>query len=86
VIDACSAPPQGPGDGEQCAPRNFDALASFEYGNRQVARIQAHAARWKDTEAEVNAKAFAMPLKVDVPRRRTSRVRCHARCTAARKR
>lgn len=46
------------------------AEASFEYGNQQVARIQSHSTRWKDTEAEVNSKLFATPLKVDVPKPR----------------
>jgi hypothetical protein len=44
-------------------PRRFQS-------SQQVARIQAHAARWKDTEAEVNSKVFASPLKVDVPKPR----------------
>jgi len=46
------------------------AEASFEYSNQQVARIQAHGARWKDAEAEVSGKVFATPLKVDVPKPR----------------
>jgi len=46
------------------------AEASIEYGNQQTSRIQAHATRWKDTEAEVNSKVFATPLKVDVPKPR----------------
>jgi hypothetical protein len=46
------------------------AEAGFEYSNQQVARIQAHHARWQATEAEVKGQVFATPLKVDVPKPR----------------
>ena len=61
------------------------AEASTEYGNQQVSRLQAHGARWKQTEAEVSSKVFAAPLKVDVPKPRIEfdNPGCDKACDAA---
>ena len=67
------------------APVKAAAEAGFEYGNQQVARIQAHAARWQATEAEVKSQLFATPLKVDVPKPRIEfdNPGCDKACSAA---
>jgi hypothetical protein len=61
------------------------ADAGFEYSNQQVARIQAHHARWQSTEAEVKTQVFGTPLKVDVPKPRTEfdNPGCDRACTGA---
>jgi hypothetical protein len=46
------------------------AAVAFEYSQQQVARIQAHGARWQATEAEIKSTVYATPLKVDVPKPR----------------
>jgi hypothetical protein len=61
------------------------AEAAFEYSNQQVTRIQAHGTRWQATEAEVKAKVYASPLKVDVPKPRIEydNPGCDKACDAA---
>ena len=61
------------------------AEAGFEYSNQQVARVQAHHARWQATEADVKAQLFATPLKVDVPKPRIEfdNPGCDKACSAA---
>ena len=61
------------------------ADAGFEYSNQQVARIQAHAARWQATEAGVLSRVFGTPLKVDVPKPRIEfdNPGCDKACAAA---
>jgi hypothetical protein len=61
------------------------ADAGFEYSNQQVARIQAHHARWQATEADVKSQVFGTPLKVDVPKPRIEfdNPGCDKACTAA---
>ena len=60
------------------------AAAAFEYSQQQVARIQAHGARWQATEAEVRSTVFATPLKVDVakPRIEFDNPGCDKACDA----
>jgi len=61
------------------------ADAGFEYSQQQVARIQAHHARWQATEAAVKGQVFATPLKVDVPKPRMEydNPGCDKGCVAA---
>jgi hypothetical protein len=61
------------------------AEAGFEYSNQQVARVQAHHARWQATEAEVKRRVSGAPLKVDVPKPRIEfdNPGCDKACTAA---
>lgn len=61
------------------------AEAGFEYSNQQVARVQAHHARWQAIEADVKAQLFATPLKVDVPKPRIEydNPGCDRACSAA---
>lgn len=61
------------------------AEAGFEYSNQQVARIQAHHARWQATESEIRSQLFATPLKVDVPKPRMEfdNPGCDKACSAA---
>jgi hypothetical protein len=61
------------------------AEAGFEYSNQQVARIQAHHARWQATEATVKSQVFGAPLKVDVPKPRIEfdNPGCDKACSAA---
>jgi hypothetical protein len=61
------------------------ADAGFEYSNQQVARIQAHHARWQATEAEVKRQLFSTPLKVDVakPRMEFDNPGCDKACQGA---
>ena len=60
------------------------AEAGFDYSNQQVARIQAHHARWQATEAAVSSQLFAAPLKVDVakPRIEFDNPGCDKACVA----
>ena len=60
------------------------AAAAFEYSQQQVARVQAHGARWQATEAEVKSTVFATPLKVDVakPRIEFDNPGCDKACDA----
>jgi len=61
------------------------AEAGFEYGNQQVARVQAHHARWQSTEASVKSQVFGTPLKADVPKPRIEfdNPGCDKACAAA---
>jgi hypothetical protein len=61
------------------------ADAGFEYSNQQVARIQAHHARWQATEADVKRHVFATPLKVDMakPRMEFDNPGCDKACQGA---
>jgi hypothetical protein len=61
------------------------AEAGFEYSTQQVARVQAHHARWQDTEGAVKSQVFGAPLKVDVPKPRIEfdNPGCDQACTAA---
>jgi hypothetical protein len=60
------------------------AEAGFEYSNQQVARIQAHHARWQATEADVKRQVFGTPPKVDVakPRIEFDNPGCDKACEA----
>jgi len=70
---------------DEAPPVKAAAEAGFDYGNQQGARIQAHVARWKETESEVSGKVFAAPLKVDVPKPRIEfdNPGCDSACDAA---
>jgi hypothetical protein len=60
------------------------AEAGFAYSQQQVARVQAHHARWQATEADVKSQVFGTPLKVDVPKPRIEfdNPGCDKACTA----
>jgi len=70
---------------DDAPPIKVAAKAGFEYGNQQVGRIQAHGARWKETEAEVSGKVFGAPLKLDMPKPRIEfdNPGCDKACDAA---
>jgi len=59
------------------------AAAGQEFGNRQVERVQGHAARWKAVEANV-ARVETAPIEADVakPRMEYDNIGCDNACQA----